>query len=123
MSKSNILLIDDEELCSNLYKELLESKGFKVDVAQDGAEALKKLKVKKPDLILLDLVMPNMNGFDFLNVMKKQKNLSDVPVIVLSNLSQEIDKEQCKLFNIRKFLVKVEVTTDEIVESVKEVLK
>ena len=122
MSKTNILLIEDDELCSDLYRELLESKGFNVDHAPDGAKALEMLKEKKPNLILLDLVMPTMNGFDFLAAMHKNDDLKDLPVIVLSNLSQDIDKEQCDKYNIKKFLVKVEVSTDEIVETVKKAL-
>jgi CheY-like chemotaxis protein len=118
-----LLLVEDEPLYIDMVKEQLENAGITVEVANNGKDALKVLETKKPGLILLDLVMPVMNGFDFLKKMHKNKDMHDVPVVILSNLCQDIDKDQCDQYNVKEFVVKVEVGVDQVVATAKKYLK
>ena len=118
-----LLLVEDEQLYIDMIKEQLEGAGLKVEVANNGKDALKILETKKPGLILLDLVMPVMNGFDFLKQMHKNKDMHDVPVVILSNLCQDIDKDECDKYNVKEFVVKVEVGVDQVIAVAKKYLK
>ncbi|MGI9535270.1 MAG: response regulator [Thermodesulfobacteriota bacterium] len=85
---ARILVIEDEELLRNLYSELLEMKGFKVDTSTDGQEALEFLKDTKPDLMLLDVNMPNIDGVEFLRIIKKDNKLKKIPVLLITGVIQ-----------------------------------
>ena len=85
-NKKHLLIIEDEKLNRDLYEEQFETSGFSVDLAENGKKAFKCLKKRIPDLILLDLIMPGMNGFDFLEMIRRNSKWKDIPVLVLSNL-------------------------------------
>lgn len=112
----HILIVEDDRFLADMYKMAFSQKGHKVSICGNGAEALEWLKSTKPDLIISDLMMPDMNGFDFLKAYAGEKGKLDLPVIVLSNLGQESDKAQCKEFGIKEYLVKTEVDIDTILE-------
>jgi len=84
-----MLIIEDEELLRNLYSELLEMKGFHVDTAIDGKTALEQLnEIRKPDLILLDINMPEMDGIEFLRIIKGNEKLKRIPVVLVTGVIQ-----------------------------------
>ena len=85
---ARILVIEDEELLRNLYAELLEMKGYKVDTCSDGQNALEFLENKKPDLMLLDVNMPNLDGVEFLKKIKKNSKLKQIPVLLITGVIQ-----------------------------------
>ncbi|MFA4846168.1 MAG: response regulator [Patescibacteria group bacterium] len=116
--KKTILVVEDDHFLSDIYKRQFEGKGCKVVVAPNGTEALKTLKELKPDVILLDLIMPGMNGFEFLEALRAEATLKKTRVIVLSNLGQDSDKERCKALGVKEYLVKTEVSVDQILSSV-----
>ncbi len=116
--KKTILVVEDDHFLSDIYKRQFEGKGSKVQVAVNGTEALKALKVLKPDVILLDLIMPGMNGFEFLEALRSDSVHKKTRVIVLSNLGQESDKERCKALGVKEYLVKTDVSVDQILSSV-----
>ena len=85
---ARILVIEDEELLRNLYAELLEMKGFKVDTSTDGQHALDFLEEKKPDLMLLDVNMPNLDGVEFLKKINSDERLRKIPVLLITGVIQ-----------------------------------
>lgn len=91
-----ILLAEDDNFFQHFYLQKLKESGIEVDVASNGSEAIQKLLVKKPDLLLLDLIMPNKDGFEVLAEIAKHEGLKGMPVLVFSTLGQESDIEKAK---------------------------
>lgn len=89
-----ILIIDDDEMMSRMYKKLLSFNGYVVEIAVDGKEGFKKANINRPDLILLDIIMPKMNGLDLLFKLKNDSKIKAIPVILLTNLgiNEELKK-------------------------------
>ncbi|MBU1132018.1 response regulator [Patescibacteria group bacterium] len=119
-NKPKILLIEDDQFISRAYKDGLSRAGFEVALAFDGAEGMKKIKENRPDLILLDLVMPVKSGFEVLTEIHLSKTLSRIPVIILSNLGQDSDIEKGKSLGAIDYLVKANFSMKEVVERIKE---
>ena len=118
-----ILIVEDDEFLRSLNAKRLEGEGFEIDVAVDGNEALKKIQETKPDLIFLDLLLPNIDGFEVLTKIKADDNLKNIPVIVFSNLGQPEDIEKAKKLGASDFMVKANFTLDDVIAKIKEVLK
>ena len=119
----SILLAEDDSFLSNIYFTKLKEAGYSVDIAIDGESALVKIKEKKPDLVLLDIVLPKISGWDVLEEINKDGNLKDIKIIILSNLDQKERYEKNLEIGIVKYLVKAHYTPSEVVEEVKEALK
>ena len=119
MSKS-ILIAEDEKAIAEALKLKLERSGFEVVIARDGKEALELTKNKNFDLIILDLIMPNLDGFEFLAAAKKQGIAS--PIIVASNLGQPEDEKKAKELGAKDFFIKSNVSVAEVAKKVKEAL-
>ncbi|MEK9183975.1 MAG: response regulator [Patescibacteria group bacterium] len=117
-----VLIIEDDEQVSRIYGIKLKQEGIKTEVAADGEEGLKKIVSEKPDLVLLDLMLPGKDGFWVLEEMNKKPEIKSIPVIVLSNLGQEIDKEKAMKLGAKEYLVKADVSIKEAVERVKKYL-
>ena len=111
----NILIIEDDAFLRDLLKKKLESFGFAVSEAVDGEKGIKKIKEQKPDLILLDLLLPNVDGFEILSRIKKDAESSSIPVIILSNLGQKEDIDKCLTLGATDYMVKAQSTPDDIV--------
>lgn len=122
-SPKSVLLVEDEPILSNLLKQRLEKEGFKVILSRDGAEALKTLKDFKPDLILLDIILPKVSGFEFMETIRNDPQLQRAPIIIVSNLGQESDVTKGQSLGAVDYLVKAKVSIEEIIEKVKEFLK
>ena len=118
-----ILLAEDDRLICRAYEASLKQEGFEVACAHDGEEALQKLGDFTPDLILLDLIMPNKNGFEFLEAIKPDAKLKKIPVIVLSNLGQDSDVERAKSLGAVDYMIKSDSSIQKIVEKAREYLK
>jgi len=115
-----ILLAEDDEYISKAYKVGLEEADFIVIPAFNGEEAIEKLKIEKPDLILLDLIMPIKNGFDVLRELKKNAEWKNIPVLILSNLGQDSDIEEALKLGAKDYLVKANFSMKEVIEKIKE---
>ena len=119
MPKKKILLIEDDQDLAELYDEVLSAK-FDVEIAYDGQEGLQQAR-KRPDLILLDILLPSMNGFELLKQLKKDKATADIPVIVLTNLGSkhvDDDKKLALLLGAEDYLVKTYHQPQEILEKI-----
>jgi len=118
-----ILLVDDDPLIIRMYQNKLTADGYDVRTAQNGEEALAEVAKEKPALILLDVMMPQMNGVETLKVLKKEEHTRDIPVIILTNLGdREEDVDNAKKLGALDYLVKSEISLREISEKVAEIV-
>ena len=117
-----ILIIEDDRFLSSILKGRLEKEGFMVLQAYDGEEGLNVLRQGKPDLILLDLIMPKMSGFEVLQAISTDPELSSVPVMIASNLGQDSDIEKAKSLGAIDYYVKVRTSIDELAQIVKNIV-
>jgi DNA-binding response OmpR family regulator len=118
-----ILVIEDDKFLRKLLIDRLGEEGYFVDGAIDGEEGLKKAKSEKFDLILLDLILPGMDGFEVLSSLKSEKDFEKIPVLILSNLGQREEIEKGLKLGAIDYIIKAHFTLDEIVEKVKKILK
>jgi len=118
-----ILIVEDDKFLRELIVRKLKEENFNITEAIDGEEGIKKIKEEKPDLILLDLILPGIDGFEVLSKMKEDMSLSQIPVIILSNLGQKDDVERGFKLGVVDYLIKAHFTPGEIIEKVKAALK
>jgi DNA-binding response OmpR family regulator len=121
--KNNILLVEDDTFISGMYIAKMTLAKFDVTLATNGLEALALAKKTKPALILLDVIMPKLDGFGVLRELKKNRNLAKIPVILLTNLNDQGSVEKAKLFKVEDYLVKAHFRPDEVVAKIRQVLK
>ncbi len=120
---SNILLVEDDPFLIDIYTTKLEQDGFSVNVAKNGQEAFELLKKKVPDLLVLDIVLPQTDGWDVLGKIKENEKWRKIPVVILSNLGQKAEVEKGLRLGAEKYLIKAHYTPAEVVEEIKKILK
>lgn len=118
-----VLVVDDDEFLSNIYVISLRRYGFGVSVARNGEEGLAAARKDKPDIILLDLMMPKMDGFETLENLKSDDGLKDIPVLVLSSLGQKEDTSRAMDLGAADYLRKTETLPNECLRKVYAALK
>ena len=118
-----ILFIEDEPHLQKEVGEILTQEGFEVLSALDGEEGLELIKKEKPDLILLDLILPKKDGFEVLKEMKEDEDLKDIPVIVLTNLEGMSDVEKAMSLGATTYLVKANYELENVIAKIKKTLK
>ncbi len=118
-----ILIIEDDKFLRELIVQKLVKEGYGVSKAVDGEEGLKKLKTEQPDLVLLDLILPGIDGFEVLTRRKEEPALLSIPIIILSNLGQKEDVERGLKLGAVDYLIKAHFTPREIIEKIKNTLK
>lgn len=114
-----ILLIEDEEIMIDVLKKKLVQEGYDVIVARDGVEGLERMREIKPALILLDIVMPKMGGFEVMEEMRKDKTLKRIPIIIVSNSGQPVELGRAKELGARDWLIKTEFDPQEVIDKVR----
>lgn len=122
MIKNHILIVDDEQYLNDLYTELLTSEGYTVTSAFNGKEALTLIFKNPPQLIILDIMMPIMNGNEVLAALHDEDTTKRIPVIVLTNDINIENRATANLYNAHKFFVKANIDPSVIVQAVKEVI-
>jgi CheY-like chemotaxis protein len=118
-----ILVVEDEEYLRDLYVQILKQEGYEVDQAVDGDEAMKKLCNEEYDLILLDIILPKLDGLQVLDKCKKQQKDIHDKVVLLTNLSQDLVIAKAVDYGVRGYMVKSDVTPPDIVTEVKNYLQ
>jgi|SRR3989344_5134571 len=118
----HIFIVEDDRFLSSLLKARLQRDGYTVTNAFDGIEAMDSLKTNAPDLIILDLIMPAMSGFEVLEAISIDPRLNQIPVFVLTNLAQEADVQKAKRLGAKEYFVKVRSSIDQIVTAVKRLV-
>ncbi len=117
-----ILVVEDDKFLRELIMQKLIKEGYEIIEAKDGEEGVGKVREDKPDLVLLDLILPGIDGFEVLARIKSNPETSNVPVIILSNLGQKEDVEKALNEGANDYLVKAHFAPDEIIKKVKTVL-
>jgi DNA-binding response OmpR family regulator len=120
---SKVLIIEDDPFLLKLYKEILSEAGIETEESVDGETGLKKVKDRKPDLILLDIMLPKMNGLEVLEKLKEGQSSKDIPVIIITNLASEEDKKRANDLGAVRYMIKTEYEPDQVVALVKEILR
>jgi len=118
-----ILIIEDDKFIKSLIADLLIKENFEVSEAIDGEEGMKKIREEVPDLILLDLLLPGIDGFEVLSRVKEDEVLAKIPVVILSNLGQREDVERGLKMGAVDYLIKAHFTPREIINKIKNALK
>ena len=119
----NVLIVEDDKILRELVSQKLEKENYKILTAIDGEEGLKKIKEEKPDLVLLDLILPGIDGFEVLERIKQDTEINKIPIVILSNLGQKEEIEKGLKLGAVDYLIKAHFTLSEIVEKVKTILK
>jgi len=118
-----ILIIEDDKFLRDLIAQKLIREGYEVSEAIDGETGIKKVKEEKPALVLLDLILPGIDGFEVLSRMKEDPALTQIPVVILSNLGQREDVERGIKMGAVDYLIKAHFTPREIIDKIKAALK
>ncbi|RJR27861.1 response regulator [candidate division WWE3 bacterium] len=118
-----ILLIEDEVLILRMYEKIFSYEGFTVITSENGIDGMEKAKAEKPSLILLDIMMPKMDGLRVLESLKQDPETRDIPVVILTNLSSDVVIKDAFSKGAAGYLVKSEIINDKIVEEVKQYIK
>ncbi|PIV10247.1 MAG: response regulator [Candidatus Portnoybacteria bacterium CG03_land_8_20_14_0_80_41_10] len=118
-----ILIIEDEEVLLELLQKKLTQENYQIDVARDGQEGLNKAKESKPDLILLDIIMPKMGGFEVIEKMNQDEELKSIPIIIISNSGQRVELDRVKELGVKDWLIKTDFDPKEVVAKVKKQLE
>ena len=119
MNKKKILLVEDDEVLASVYRARLEMEGFEVEEVHDGEKALSVAINFRPNLILLDVMMPKINGFDVLDILKNTPETMNMRIIMLTALSQEADRDRAEKLGVDDYLVKSQVVIADVIERVK----
>lgn len=119
----SILLVDDDLTLREMYAERLKAEGFSVEMAKDGEEALQKVTDLHPNIILLDVMMPKINGLDVLKQLRAQDETKDIPVIVLTALIQDREKMESITRGADDYIVKSETMPGEVIQKIHAVME
>ena len=122
MALSKLVLADDEQYIAIAYNDGLTRAGFEVVVVNDGAEALAAIQREKPDMVLLDVIMPKMNGFEVLRAVKADPELKKIPVVILSNLSQATDEAEARGLGAADFVVKSDYSIKQLIARITKLI-
>jgi len=115
---AKILLVEDEEIMIELLQKKLTQEGYEVLVARDGEEGLRLMKETWPNLVLLDIVLPKMSGFDVLNEINKNLSLKKIPVIIISNSGQPVELKKALRLGVKDWLIKTEFEPQMLLEKI-----
>lgn len=115
-----ILIIEDELILAEALKEKLTNIGYETEAVYDGESGLQKIKEKKPDLLILDILLPGINGYQVLEQLKKES--ITLPILVVSNSGQPVEIEKAKLWGVNDFVIKVNFSLKDVEEKVKNLI-
>jgi two-component system alkaline phosphatase synthesis response regulator PhoP len=119
---TKVLIVEDEEIIQKALKMQLDSDGYETLTAPNGEVCLEVLKRFAPDIVLMDLVMPVMDGFEAIRQIREMENFKNLPIIVLSNLSQEEEIQEAKELGIKDFFIKADNDLSDISKRIKELI-
>ncbi len=117
-----ILIVEDDKFLRDLLVRRVVEGGYRVEVAIDGEEGVKQVRALRPDLVLLDLILPSLDGFGVLSQIHDDPQLNQIPVIILSNLGQQEEIEKGLSLGAKDYMIKAHFTPQEVVDRVKQIL-
>src|SRR4051812_36424175 len=115
---AKLMLVEDDNNLREIYEARLQAEGYQIVSARDGEEALVIAKAEKPELIISDVMMPKISGFEMLDILRNTEGIKDVKVIMLTALGQQDDQERAGKLGADRYLVKSQVTLEDIVKAV-----
>lgn len=118
--QKKILLVEDDDALASVYETRLQAEGFDLKRVPNGEDALASAVAYKPDLILLDVMMPKVSGFDVLDIIRNTPEVAEVKVIMLTALSQDADRERAESLGVDDYLVKSQVVISDVVDRIKQ---
>ena len=121
--QKRILIVEDDNVLRDVLGEKLEKNGYLVEKAQDGLVAMEKIHANKPDAVLLDILMPHMNGIEVLEELHKDPLFQGIPVVIISNSGQPVEIERARELGAREFLIKAVFDPNEVLEKVRKVME
>ncbi len=113
-----ILIIEDEEILLELLQKKLTQEGYEVRIAKDGVEGLEKVAEEIPDLILLDIIMPRMGGFEVMKELQKKEEFSRIPIVIISNSGQPVELDLAQKLGAKDWLIKTDFDPTEVITKV-----
>ncbi|MBZ1356397.1 MAG: response regulator [Candidatus Nealsonbacteria bacterium] len=113
-----ILIIEDEEILLNLLQKKLTQEGYEVTIAKDGVDGIEEVRKEIPDLILLDIIMPRMGGFEVMKELQKDRSFSKIPIIIISNSGQPVELDLAQKLGARDWLIKTDFDPQEVLDKV-----
>ncbi|MEI7890341.1 MAG: response regulator [bacterium] len=119
---TKILIVEDDVFIRDIYNVKFNQEGFEVFLAEDGFKALEKLETVVPDIVLLDITMPGLDGIDVLKKVKENPALVNVPIIMLTNISEKERVQEAKELGIDEYMIKSQFTPSEVVQKVNSLL-
>ena len=122
-NKKKILLVEDDDALANVYMIRLEAEGFDIRRVANGEDALAAAQDYRPDLIILDVMMPKVSGFDVLDILRNTPQTANIKVIMLTALSQESDRQRAEQLGADDYLVKSQVVIADVVDHIKQQLQ
>ena len=120
--KIRILLVEDEPLLGNLLRQRLDHEGFVVELVRDGESALNMLHTNPPDLMLLDIILPKISGFELMEKVQADPTIQKVPIVIISNLGQESDLEKGQSLGAIGYFIKAKISMEDLVGQIKSFL-
>ncbi len=120
VARKKILLVEDDEVLASVYRARLEMEDFEVMEVHDGEQALTAALRYRPDLMILDAMMPKISGFDVLDILRNTPETMNLQIIMLTALSQESDRERAEKLGVDEYLVKSQVMISDVIEKVRE---
>lgn len=121
-NRKSILIVEDDPVLLKMYSEKFGFEGYRVVNAKDGEEALDRAVSDPVDMILLDIMLPKMSGTDFLQRLRQNAKVKDTPVVALTNLAEDEEKQKALKLGVKEYLVKAMQTPEQVVETVKKYL-
>ena len=118
-----IMLVEDDKFLSSLIRAKLEKDGFDIVQAFDGDEAIARVPEEKPDLVILDLIMPKTNGFDVLKAISMMPGFERTPVVVVSNLAQDSDVLKAQQLGAKAYFIKVKISIDDLIGKIETLVQ
>ncbi len=123
-SKGKVLLVEDDPMVVRMYERKFKNEGFDLTLAYNGFDGLAALKKERPDIVLLDIMMPKMNGLEVLKQIKADPQYKDLPVVMLTNLGDRAeDVDRCKQFGAEDYWVKVNIKLSELAGNVSKIIE
>lgn len=118
---SKVLLVEDEPILQDMYRDKFIQEGFDFELAKDGQEGIDKMKQFRPDIVLLDLILPTMTGFSVLDAVNKDPEINTIPILVMTNIYAD-GEDLVKNHGVKSFILKSSTTPDEVVEKAKNLI-
>lgn len=117
-----ILLVEDDPFLIDIYTNQFKKTGYEVLISPNGESAINKVKEEKPDLLILDIILPKMDGWEVLKTIRQDLKIKDLKIVILSNVGEDVYNEKAKDFDITKYIAKTKKTPSEVAEEIKKIL-